>query len=162
MSVSQRSATSSPPPWGPASLWRSGASGPGFLIHTDLVATYLLSFGTEAQKRHWLPKMVSGEAIGSLGMTEPHAGSDLQAMRTRAIRDGDDYIINGQKIFISNGNWCDFLILACKTNPEAGGKGISLVLVEAEREGFAKARKLEKIGLHAAVTEMTGEASVMP
>ena len=72
-------------------LWRVGASGPGFLIHTDLVATYILSFGTEAQKRHWLPKMVRGEAIGSLGMTEPHAGSDLKAIRTRAVRDGDDY-----------------------------------------------------------------------
>src|SRR5277367_5810794 len=92
-------------------LWRSGASGPGFLIHTDLVATYLLSFGTEAQKRQWLPRMVKGEAIGSLGMTEPHAGSDLKAVRTRAVRDpaavpGDndaDFIVNGQKVFISNG-----------------------------------------------------------
>src|SRR5207237_9551687 len=77
-------------------LWRSGASGPGFLIHTDLVATYILSFGTEAQKQKWLPKMVSGEAIGSLGMTEPHAGSDLKAIRTRAVREGDDFVINGQ------------------------------------------------------------------
>src|SRR4051812_5644662 len=91
-------------------LWRSGASGPGFLIHTDLVATYLLSFGTEAQKRQWLPKMVSGEAIGSLGMTEPHAGSDLKAIRTRAVRDGDDFVINGQKVFISNGQLCDFVV----------------------------------------------------
>src|SRR6202008_1194531 len=89
-------------------LWRVGASGPGFLIHTDLVATYILSFGTEEQKRRWLPKMVSGEVIGSLGMTEPHAGSDLKEVRTRAVRDpaaapGDeqaDYIINGQKVFI--------------------------------------------------------------
>src|SRR5947209_4061570 len=79
-------------------LWRVGASGPGFLIHTDLVATYILSFGTDDQKRHWLPKMVSGEAIGSLGMTEPHAGSDLKAIRTRAVRDGDDFVINGQKV----------------------------------------------------------------
>src|SRR5260370_20962932 len=83
-------------------LWRSGASGPGFLIHTDLVATYLLSFGTEAQKRQWLPKMVSGEAIGSLGMTEPHAGSDLQAIRTRAAGRGGDVVIHGQKAFISH------------------------------------------------------------
>src|SRR5207245_10658817 len=93
-------------------LWRSGASGPGFLIHTDLVATYLLSFGTEEQKRKWLPKMVSGEAIGSLGMTEPHAGSDLKAIRTRAVRDGDDFVINGQKVFISNGQLFDFVVLA--------------------------------------------------
>ena len=77
-------------------LWRVGASGPGFLIHTDLVATYILSFGTEEQKRHWLPKMVRGEAIGSLGMTEPHAGSDLKAVRTHARRVGDDFVINGQ------------------------------------------------------------------
>src|SRR6202043_3626245 len=90
-------------------LWRVGASGPGFLIHTDLVATYILSFGTEEQRRHWLPKMVRGEAIGSLGMTEPHAGSDLKAIRTKAVRDGDDFVINGQKVFISNGQLCDGL-----------------------------------------------------
>jgi len=94
----------------------------GFLIHTDLVATYLLSFGTEAQKRQWLPKMVSGEAIGSLGMTEPHAGSDLKAIRTRAVRDGDDFVINGQKVFISNGQLCDFVVLATKTDGSAGAK----------------------------------------
>src|SRR3546814_6341618 len=90
-------------------LWRVGASGPGFLIHTDLVATYILSFGSEEQKRHWLPKMVKGEAIGSLGMTEPHAGSDLKAVRTQAVRDGDEFVINGQKVFISNGQLCDVI-----------------------------------------------------
>src|SRR5438105_4399596 len=79
-------------------VWRVGASGPGFLIHTDLVATYILSFGTDEQRRHWLPKMVRGEAIGSLGMTEPHAGSDLKAIRTKAVRNGDEFVINGQKI----------------------------------------------------------------
>ena len=133
---------------------RAGASGPGsaFMVHSEIVAPYILHGASEALRREWLPKMVTGEKIGALGLTEPHAGSDLQAMRTRAIKDGDDYVVNGQKIFISNGNWCDFLILACKTDPEAGGKGISLVLVEAMREGFAKARKLEKIGLHAADT----------
>src|SRR5947208_16730775 len=97
-------------------LWRSGASGQGFLIHTDLVATYLLSFGTEDQKREWLPKMVSGEAIGSLGMTEPHAGSDLKAIRTRAVRDGNDFVINGQEVFISNGQLYYFAVLASKTD----------------------------------------------
>ena len=117
-------------------LWRSGASGPGFLIHTDLVATYLLSFGTEAQKRKWLPKMVSGEAIGSLGMTEPHAGSDLKAIRTRAVRDGDDFVINGQKVFISNGQLCDFVVLATKTDSNAGAKGVTLFIVESNRPGF--------------------------
>src|SRR6202021_2203002 len=130
-------------------LWRSGASGPGFLIHTDLVATYLLSFGTEEQKRKWLPKMVSGEAIGSLGMTEPHAGSDLKAIRTRAVRDGDDFIINGQKVFISNGQLCDFVVLATKTNSNAGPRGVTLFIVESDRAGFKRGRNLEKIGMKA-------------
>jgi acyl-CoA dehydrogenase len=130
-------------------LWRVGASGPGFLIHTDLVATYILSFGTAAQKKHWLPKMVRGEAIGSLGMTEPHAGSDLKAIRTRAVRDGDDYVINGQKVFISNGQLCDVLVLATKTDSQAGAKGITLFLVEGDREGFRRGKNLEKLGMHA-------------
>ena len=130
-------------------LWRSGASGPGFLIHTDLVATYLLSFGTEEQKRKWLPKMVSGEAIGSLGMTEPHAGSDLKAIRTRAVRDGDDFVINGQKVFISNGQLCDFVVLATKTDSGAGAKGVTLFIVESNRPGFKRGRNLEKIGMKA-------------
>lgn len=130
-------------------LWRVGASGPGFLIHTDLVATYILSFGTEEQKLAWLPKMVRGEAIGSLGMTEPHAGSDLKAIRTRATRDGDDYVVNGQKVFISNGQLCDVLVLATKTDSQAGAKGITLFLVEGDREGFRRGRNLEKLGMHA-------------
>jgi acyl-CoA dehydrogenase len=138
-------------------LWRVGASGPGFLIHTDLVATYIMSFGTEEQKRHWLPKMVRGEAVGSLGMTEPHAGSDLKEVRTRAVRDpaappGDnaaDFIINGQKVFISNGQLCDFVVLATKTDSGAGAKGISLFIVESEREGFQRGRNLEKLGMKA-------------
>jgi acyl-CoA dehydrogenase len=130
-------------------LWRSGASGPGFLIHTDLVATYLLSFGTEAQKRNWLPRMVSGEAIGSLGMTEPHAGSDLKAIRTRAVRDGDNFVINGQKVFISNGQLCDFVVLATKTDSNAGAKGVTLFIVESDRVGFKRGRNLEKIGMKA-------------
>src|SRR5260370_23490687 len=88
-------------------LWRSGASGPGFLIHTDLVATYLLSFGTEEQKREWLPKMVSGEAIGSLGMTAPHARSPLNAIRTRAVRAANHFCITAQKVFISDVELCD-------------------------------------------------------
>ena len=130
-------------------LWRVGASGPGFLIHTDLVASYILSFGTEEQKRMWLPKMVRGEAIGSLGMTEPHAGSDLKAIRTRATRDGDDFVINGQKVFISNGQLCDILVLATKTDSAAGAKGITLFLVEGDRPGFTRGRNLEKLGMHA-------------
>ena len=130
-------------------LWRVGASGPGFLIHTDLVATYILSFGTDEQKRHWLPKMVTGEAIGSLGMTEPHAGSDLKAIRTKAERDGDDFVINGQKVFISNGQMCDVLVLATKTDSAAGAKGVSMFLVDASLPGFKRGKNLEKLGMKA-------------
>jgi acyl-CoA dehydrogenase len=133
---------------------RAGASGPGsaFLVHSEIVAPYLLRGGNEALKKTWLPKMVSGEVIGALGMTEPGAGSDVQSIRTRAVRDGEDYIVNGQKIFISNGSRCDFIVLACKTNPDEGAKGISLLLVEKEREGFKKGRQLDKIGVHASDT----------
>ena len=138
-------------------LWRVGASGPGFLIHTDLVATYIMSFGTEEQKRHWLPKMVRGEAIGSLGMTEPHAGSDLKALRTRAIRDPDappgdndpDFIVNGQKVFISNGQMCDVIVLATKTDSSAGAQGVSLFLVDAATPGFNRGKNLAKLGMKA-------------
>ena len=130
-------------------LFRSGFSGPGFLIHADLVATYINSFGTEEQKRKFLPKMVSGEWVGSLGMTEPHAGSDLKAIRTRAVRDGNDYVINGQKVFISNGQLCDVLVLATKTDSEAGAKGITLFLVEGGMEGFKRGSNLEKLGMKA-------------
>ncbi|MGH8786118.1 MAG: acyl-CoA dehydrogenase family protein [Cupriavidus necator] len=128
-------------------LARSGFTGPGFLIHCDLVATYVKSFGTEAQKRQWLPKMVSGEAIGSLGMTEPHAGSDLKEIRTRAVRDGDDYVISGQKVFISNGQMCDVLVLATKTDATAGAKGITLFLVDTSLPGFRRGKNLKKLGL---------------
>lgn len=128
---------------------RSGFTGPGFLIHCDLVATYVKSFGTEEQKQQWLPKMVSGEAIGSLGMTEPHAGSDLKAIRTRAVRDGDDFVINGQKVFISNGQLCDVLVLATKTDSDAGSKGVTLFLVDTRTPGFKRGKNLEKLGMKA-------------
>jgi len=128
---------------------RSGFTGPGFLIHCDLVATYIKSFGTEQQKQRWLPKMVAGEAIGSLGMTEPHAGSDLRSIRTRAVRDGDDYVINGQKVFISNGQLCDVVVLATKTDTLPGGKGITLFLVDTKLPGFKRGKNLEKLGLKA-------------
>jgi alkylation response protein AidB-like acyl-CoA dehydrogenase len=126
---------------------RSGYTGPGFLIHCDLVATYVKSFGSEAQKRHWLPRMVSGEAIGSLGMTEPHAGSDLKEIRTRAVRDGDDFVINGQKVFISNGQMCDVLVLATKTDAAAGAKGVTLFLVDTSLPGFRRGKNLSKLGM---------------
>jgi acyl-CoA dehydrogenase len=128
---------------------RSGFTGPGFLIHCDLVATYVKSFGTEAQKKRWLPKMVSGEAIGSLGMTEPHAGSDLKAIRTKAVRDGDHFIISGQKVFISNGQSCDVLVLATKTDSAAGAKGVTLFLVDTSLPGFRRGKNLAKLGLKA-------------
>ncbi len=127
---------------------RSGFTGPGFMIHCDLVATYVRSFGTEEQKSQWLPKMVKGEAVGSLGMTEPHAGSDLKNIRTRAVRDGDDYVINGQKVFISNGQSCDVLVLATRTPGDTHG-GITLFLVDAALPGFIRGRNLEKVGLKA-------------
>ena len=126
---------------------RSGFTGPGFMIHCDLVATYIKSFGTEEQKRHWLPKMVSGEAIGSLGMTEPHAGSDLKAIRTKAVRDGDHYRISGQKVFISNGQLCDVIVLATKTDSAAGAKGITLFLVDTSLPGFRRGKNLHKLGM---------------
>ena len=128
---------------------RAGATGPQFTVHSDMVATYILSFGNEAQKTKWLPKMVSGEIIGAIGLTEPGGGSDLKAMRTRALRDGDDYVINGQKTYISNGQLCDIVVLACKTDPEAGAKGVSLIVVETDRPGFERGRRLEKLGLKA-------------
>lgn len=128
---------------------RSGFTGPGFLIHCDLVATYVRSFGTVEQKKYWLPRMVSGQAIGSLGMTEPHAGSDLKNIRTRAVRDGDDYVINGQKVFISNGQLCDVLVLATKTDSAAGSNGITLFLVDTSLPGFKRGKNLHKLGMKA-------------
>jgi len=128
---------------------RSGFTGPGFLIHCDLVATYIKSFGTEEQKQQWLPKMVSGEAIGSLGMTEPHAGSDLRNIRTKAVRDGNDYVINGQKVFISNGQLCDVLVLATKTDANDRNNGITLFLVDTSLPGFHRGKNLDKLGMKA-------------
>ncbi|PVX75645.1 acyl-CoA dehydrogenase family protein [Paraburkholderia unamae] len=130
-------------------LARAGITGPGFAVHNEMVMPYILAFGTEEQKRHWLPKMVKGEVIGALGLTEPHAGSDLKNIHTRAVRDGDEYVISGQKVFISNGQLCDVVVLATKTNPEASSNGVSLFIVEAWREGFKRGRRLEKIGLKA-------------
>ncbi len=128
-------------------LARAGVTAPGFMVHVDMVSSYIASFGSEEQKREWLPKMVRGEAIGALGITEPQAGSDVKGIRTRAVRDGDDYVINGQKTFISNGQLADFVVLATKTDKDGGAKGISLLLVETNRPGFVRGRKLPKLGL---------------
>lgn len=128
---------------------RVGATGPAFALHSDIIVPYLQAYGSEDQKREWLPKVVSGETVMAIGMTEPAAGSDLQGIKTRADRDGNHFVINGQKVFISNGTIADLYILACKTDPNEGAKGISLILVEGDREGFKRGRNLEKIGCKA-------------
>ncbi|BDB28901.1 acyl-CoA dehydrogenase family protein (plasmid) [Cupriavidus sp. P-10] len=130
-------------------LMRVLATGPGFPLHSDIVAPYILAYGTEAQKERWLPPMARGEKIGAIAMTEPGIGSDLKSLRTTARRDGDSYVINGQKTFITNGANSDLVIVACKTDPAAGTRGISLIVVEAGTPGFTKGPLLEKIGLKA-------------
>lgn len=127
-------------------LARAGGSGPAFSGHSDVAVPYIVRYGTEAQKARWLPAAATGEAIVAIAMTEPHAGSDLQAIRTSARRDGDDYVIRGQKVYISNAQQAHLVIVACKTDPSAGAKGISLVLVETDRPGFVRGKALEKIG----------------
>ncbi len=117
-------------------------------VHSEIVAPYILHIGTEAQKQYWIPKMVSGEAPGAIGMTEPGAGSDLQAIRTSAILTGDHYVVNGSKTFISNGQHAGIVILAVKTDPAARAKGVSLLLVDTTLDGFKTCTNLEKIGLH--------------
>jgi alkylation response protein AidB-like acyl-CoA dehydrogenase len=128
---------------------RAGTSGIGFGLHSDIVAPYLLAYGTEEQKRQWLPRMATGEVIGAIAMTEPGTGSDLQAVRTTALREGNELVVNGSKTFITNGQNADLVIVVAKTDPTQGAKGISLVLVETDRAGFKRGRNLEKIGLKA-------------
>ena len=126
----------------------AGDSATGFSLHSDIVANYLLNFGNEAQKQQWLPKMASGEVVTAIAMTEPGTGSDLQAVRTSAVLDGDDYVISGSKIFITNGYLCDMAIVVCKTgNNDKGSANLSLIMVEAERAGFSKGKPLNKIGM---------------
>ncbi|MFV0276228.1 MAG: acyl-CoA dehydrogenase family protein, partial [Parahaliea sp.] len=129
-----------------------GGIATGTSIHSNIVAPYIARHGTEAQKQQWLPKMVSGEAVGALAMTEPGAGSDVQGIRTTAVRDGDHWIINGSKIFITNGIHADLVIVAALTTPGKGAKGTSLFLVDASLPGFEKSKKIEKIGQHTSDT----------
>ncbi|SDS38929.1 acyl-CoA dehydrogenase [Nocardioides scoriae] len=128
---------------------RANVSGPGFSVHTDIIVPYLTSLGTDEQKRRWLPGCVSGEIITSIAMTEPVAGSDLQGVRTTAVDQGDHYLVNGSKTFISNGINSDLVIVVARTDPDAGHKGISLLVLERGMEGFERGRNLDKIGLHA-------------
>jgi acyl-CoA dehydrogenase len=130
-------------------LSRAGTSGPFFHLHSDIVAPYILHYGTEEQKHKWLPRMASGEMIGALAMSEPRCGSDVQRIECTAIRDGDNYVINGQKVFISNGQLANIVVVAAQCRPGSGAKGITLVLVEGDTPGFTRGRNLEKIGLKA-------------
>jgi acyl-CoA dehydrogenase len=130
-------------------MTRAGAHGPGFPVHTDIIVPYLTSLGSDEQKRRWLPGCVSGETITAIAMTEPGAGSDLQGIRTTAVDKGDHYVLNGSKTFISNGAMADLVIVVAKTDPEAGHKGISLLVVERDMPGFERGRNLAKVGMHA-------------
>jgi alkylation response protein AidB-like acyl-CoA dehydrogenase len=128
---------------------RLGLTGIGFGLHTDIVAPYIEHYGTAEMQQKYLPKMVTGELVGAIAMTEPGAGSDLQGVRTTAVRDGDHYIINGSKTFITNGQHADIVIVVAKTDPSAGAKGTSLIIVEAGTPGFTKGRNLHKVGMKA-------------
>jgi alkylation response protein AidB-like acyl-CoA dehydrogenase len=120
----------------------------GITLHSDIVADYIVAYGAEEQKRHWLPRMVSGETPTAIAMTEPGAGSDLQGIGTTARRSGDHYVLNGSKTYITNGQHAELVIVAAKTDPSLGARGVSLILVEADRPGFARGRNLDKIGFH--------------
>jgi acyl-CoA dehydrogenase len=125
---------------------RIGDSAWGAALHSAIVSHYILAYGTEEQKLYWLPKMASGQVVGAIAMSEPGTGSDLQNIKTRAVRDGNEYVLNGSKTFITNGGQADLVVVATKTDPSDGASGISLILVESERDGFRRGRLLDKIG----------------
>jgi acyl-CoA dehydrogenase len=129
----------------------SGSSA-GIILQSDIVADYIVNYGSSEQKAKWLPLMISGEVVTAIAMTEPGAGSDLQGIKTTARRDGNHYLINGSKTYITNGQSADLIIIVANTNPALGSKGMSLILVEADRDGFSRGRNLDKIGQHSADT----------
>jgi alkylation response protein AidB-like acyl-CoA dehydrogenase len=130
-------------------LGRAGASGVGFPVHTDIVVPYLLAYGNEEQKRRFLPAMTAGNVIGAIAMSEPGAGSDLAGIRTAAVRDGDDYVLNGQKTFVTNGINADVILVVARTDPGEPHAGLSLFVVEGTMNGLSRGRNLDKIGMHA-------------
>ena len=138
----------------------AGASGLGFQLHNDVVAPYLLRLCTDEQKRRWLPGFCSGELITAIAMTEPGTGSDLQGIATNAARDGDDWILNGAKTFITNGILADLVVVVARTDPEAGARGFSLLVVERGMPGFERGRRLEKVGMKAQDTAELSFADV--
>lgn len=131
---------------------RAGVAAWGNQVHSQIVAPYILNYGTEQQKQRWLPQMASGAMVGAIAMTEPDTGSDLQSVKTTAVKDGDDYIINGSKTYITNGQNCGMVIVVAKTDPTQGAKGISLIVVETDNPGFKRGRNLKKLGQTAADT----------
>lgn len=136
----------------------------GVVVHNAIVSQYVLAYGTRSQKQRWLPGLIKGQLVGAIAMTEPSAGSDLQSIKTEAVRRGDSYVLNGQKTYITNGQIADLLVVAAKTDPRQGLRGISLFAVEAaETEGFRRGRRLDKIGLPASDTsELFFENAVVP
>lgn len=143
----------------------SGFAGPtsDFSVHSDVCCGYLLTYATPEQKARWLPKMVSGELVCAIAMTEPGTGSDLQGIQTRAERIGDDYVVTGQKTFISNGQMCDLVLVVARTSREAGSKAMSIIAVETNRDGFRRGRNLDKLGqLSADTSEMFFDAVRVP
>ena len=131
---------------------RAGLGGFGNQVHSQIVSHYFNQCGSAEQKAKWLPKMASGECVGAIAMTEPNTGSDLQNIRTTAIKDGDDYVINGSKTYISNGQNCGLVLVVAKTDPSLGSKGISLIVVEGSSPGFNRGRNLKKLGQSSADT----------
>ena len=134
-------------------MHRAGVGGFGNQVHSTIVAPYVLHYGSEEQRKRWLPRMASGELVGAIAMTEPNTGSDLQAVRTTAVKDGDEYVINGSKTYITNGQHADLVVVVAKTDPSLGSRGISLIVVEtADCAGFERGRNLKKLGQKTADT----------